>query len=61
MTKLLLKTKDGRTHQGPQVLHCLLAEDLGIKSADIIDTGFLTKGNREIWLDRSPHYELKGE
>ena len=50
---MLIKTTDGKIHEGRESLHCLLMINQGIDPDDIVDTGIVTKG-RVIWLGRKP-------
>ncbi len=54
MKILLIKTKDGRTYEGRQPLHFMVAEQHGINPEDVEQVGFITR-DREVWDNRKPH------
>lgn len=53
MTILLLKTRDGQVHRAQAVMHCLMAEKLGVSVEDIVAVGIMNQG-REVWDERKP-------
>ena len=55
MPILLIKLKDGRIIKGKSPLHCMLADENNIDFDDIVNVGFIVKGNRVIWLNRKPN------